>query len=143
MKKESYPLYFAGVRRQGVAACSTVVAGGFVFCSGASGLTEETGHVSSDDFVEQNAVAWNRIKRVLEEVGSSLENIVKFTAFLKKTGDTDYFLTFEKARLKYFEENCPVLIEDPPAYTCVQVLGFAYPELLVEIDVIAIIPDER
>ena len=139
MKKETYPLYFAGVKRP---YASAVVAGGFVFCSGASGKTLETGRVPSNDFVEQNRVAWNRIKLALEQAGSSLENIVKFVAYIKKKGEVDYFETFEKARLEYFKENCPALIDEPPAYTLVQVPSLAQDDMLVEVDVIAIRPDE-
>ena len=62
MKKKAYPLYYAG-KKQGFSR--SVVSGGFIFLSGSSGRTIETGEVSSNDVAEQTRVASDTIIRNL------------------------------------------------------------------------------
>jgi enamine deaminase RidA (YjgF/YER057c/UK114 family) len=42
--------------------------------------------------------------------------------------------------MDYFRKNASSLVEDMPAGTAVGVISLAYPRMLVEIDVIAVIP---
>ena len=84
MEKKTHPLVYAGVKQRFV---RSVVVGDLVFLSGSSGRTMETGDVSSDNVREQMIVALDKIKGALEEVGSSLENIVKTVIYLKHVED--------------------------------------------------------
>ena len=133
MKKKTYPLEYAGVKQR-YATC--VVVGDLVFCSGMTGRTPETGDVSSDNVAEQMVVALDRIRKALEQTGSSMENIVKTIILLK---DLEYYQQMRAAELKYYQEYAPRLVKEPPASTYVQPAILARPEFLVEFDVTAVI----
>ena len=137
MKKKTYPLEYAGVKQR-YAAC--VVVGDLVFCSGMTGRTPETGDVSSDGVGEQMVVALDRIKKALEQTGSSMENVVKTVIYLKEIKD---YQSVRDAEFEYYRKYCPLLVEEPPASTVVQVVSLARPRVLVEVDVVAVIPREE
>jgi 2-iminobutanoate/2-iminopropanoate deaminase len=136
MKKKTYPLEYAGVRQR-YATC--VVVGDLVFCSGMTGRTPETGDVSSDNVADQMVVALDRIKKALEQTGSSMENIVKTVIYLKEIKDYQFM---RDAEFEYYRNHCPLLVEEPPASTVVQVVSLARPRVRVEVDVVAVIPRE-
>ena len=135
MKKKTYPLYYEGKKQR---FARSVVSGGFVFLSGSSGRTIETGDVSSSDVTEQTNVALDKIKLALAEAGSSLEHIVKMTIYLRNMSD---YQAMKDAEFKYYQKHAPSLAEDPPASTVVQVVSLSKPSMLVEFDAIAILPD--
>jgi len=135
MKKKTYPLYYEGKKQK---FARSVVSGGFVFLSGSSGRTIETGDVSSSDVTEQTNVALDKIKLALAEAGSSLEHIVKMTIYLRNISD---YQAMKDAEFKYYQKHAPSLAEDPPASTVVQVVSLSKPSMLVEFDAIAILPD--
>ncbi len=136
MKKKTYPLEYAGVKQR-YATC--VVVGDLVFCSGMTGRTPETGDVSSDNVAEQMVVALDRVRKALEQTGSSMENLVKTVIYLKEMKD---YQSVRDAEFEYYREHCPLLAEEPPASTVVQVVSLARPRVLVEVDVVAVIPRE-
>jgi 2-iminobutanoate/2-iminopropanoate deaminase len=135
MKKKVHPLSYGGKRQR---FARSVVSGGFIFLSGSSGRTIETGEVSSNDVTEQTKVALDKIKLALAEAGSSLEHIVKMTIYLRNM--TDY-QAMRDAESHYYQDHAPSLAEDPPASTVVQVVSLSKPNMLVEFDAIAILPD--
>ncbi len=137
MRKKTYPLEYAGLKLR-YATC--VVVGDLLFCSGMTGRTPETGDVSSDNIAEQMVVALDRIKKALEETGSSMENIVKTVIYLKEMKD---YQSMRDTEFEYYREHCPLLVEEPPASTVVQVVSLARPRVLVEVDVVAVIPREE
>ena len=134
MKKKTYPLEYAGVKQR-YATC--VVVGDLVFCSGMTGRTPETGDVSSDNVAEQMVVALDRVRRALEQTGSSMENIAKTVIYLKEMKD---YQSVRDAEFEFYRKHCPLLVEEPPASTVVQVVSLARPRVLVEVDVVAVIP---
>jgi 2-iminobutanoate/2-iminopropanoate deaminase len=135
MKKKTYPLYYEGKKQK---FARSVVSGGFVFLSGSSGRTIETGEVSSSDVTEQTKVALDKIKLALAEAGSSMEHIVKVTIYLRNMSD---YQAMKDAEFQYYRKHAPSLAEDPPASTVVQVVSLSKPSMLVEFDAIAILPD--
>jgi 2-iminobutanoate/2-iminopropanoate deaminase len=135
MKKKTYPLYYEGKKQK---FARSVVSGGFVFLSGSSGRTIETGEVSSSDVTEQTKVALDKIKLALAEAGSSMEHIVKMTIYLRNMSD---YQAMKDAEFQYYRKHAPSLAEDPPASTVVQVVSLSKPSMLVEFDAIAILPD--
>ena len=135
MKKKTYPLYYEGKKQK---FARSVVSGGFVFLSGSSGRTIETGEVSSSDVTEQTKVALDKIKLALAEAGSSMEHIVKMTIYLRNMSD---YQAMKDAEFQYYQKHAPSLAEDPPASTVVQVVSLSKPSMLVEFDAIAILPD--
>ena len=135
MKKKVYPLFYAGKKQK---FARSVVSGGFIFLSGSSGRTMETGEVSSSDVAGQTRVALDKIRLALVQAGSSLEHIVKMTIYLREMSD---YQAMRDAEFAYYQKHCPSLAEDPPASTVVQVVSLSKPNMLVEFDAIAALPD--
>ena len=134
MKKKTYPLTYAGKKQQFARA---VVVGDFVFLSGSSGRTMETGEVASNNMAEQMKVALDKIRATLTEVGTSMDNIVKTTILLKRIEDYNLMRQTER---EYWQKYSPRLIEEPPASTFFQPVSLSKPDMLIEIDAIATIP---
>ena len=80
-----------------------VIAGKFIFVSGTTGFNPTTG-VLSDSFEEQARQSFQNIKTILEEMGSSLEKIVKTTVFMVSGND---FSILNKVYGEIFPENAP------------------------------------
>jgi len=131
MKKRTFPLIYAGKKQR---FARSVVVGDLVFLSGSSGRTMETGEVSSNNVKEQMIVALDKIKGALEEAGSSMNNIIKTTIYLKHVED---YQVMRDTELEYYKKNAPSLVDEPPASTFIQPASLAKPSMLVEIDVIA------
>ena len=98
------------------------VAGEFVFVSG------QTGQVSGKEttFSEQFENAMEKIKKILEASGSSLDKVVRISVYMARKDD---FKTMNDLFGKYFPQ-------DPPARTTL-VAGFVADGIHVEVDVIA------
>ncbi len=135
MKKKVHPLFYAGKKQM---FARSVVSGGLIFLSGSSGRTIETGEVSSNDVAEQTRVALDKVRLALEEAGSGLKHIVKMTIYLREMSD---YQAMRDAEFGYYQKYCPSLVEDPPASTVVQVVSLSKPNMLVEFDAIALLPD--
>jgi len=82
-------------------------------------------------------VALDKIRGALEEVGSSMDNIVKTVFYLKRLED---YQIIRDTELGYYQKYTPRLAEEPPASTFIQPVSLAKPNMLVEIDVIAVMP---
>ena len=103
--------------------------GNLVFVAGQTGRHPVTGEVGRD-VREQTRNVLERIKRILEAAGTSLENVLTVTTHLTKRED---LAAYNEEYAKYFPT-------DKPARTTVEVM-LNSPELLVEITVTAGIPD--
>ena len=57
-------------------------AGGFIFCSGIVALSPDTGSLVEGDIEAEVRQALDNLSALLEDVGSSLEAVVKTTVFL-------------------------------------------------------------
>jgi 2-iminobutanoate/2-iminopropanoate deaminase len=80
-----------------------VIAGDFIFISGTAGIDPATGKLS-DKFEEQARQAFLNIKTILEEMGSSMDKIVKTTVFMVTGND---FSILNKVYAEVFPENAP------------------------------------
>ncbi len=80
-----------------------VIADNFVFISGTPGLNPVTGKLS-DSFEEQAMQSFMNIQTILEELGSSLNKIVKTTVFMVSGND---FSVLNKVYGKVFPQNAP------------------------------------
>ncbi|MCC6474730.1 MAG: RidA family protein [Burkholderiales bacterium] len=136
MKKKTYPLFYSGKKQQ---FARSVAVGDLLFLSGMSGRTMETGEVSSDDVAEQMKVALDKVRAALAEAGTSMDNIVKSVIYLKRAQDYDVMRRTER---EYWTRHAPGLLEEPPASTFMQPVSLSKPDMLVEIDIIALIPQE-
>ncbi|MGQ4273922.1 RidA family protein [Terrihabitans sp. B22-R8] len=115
--------------------CQTVVARGtMVFVRGQIGQDLDTGDsVAIGDAEGQTERAMANIKMLLEEAGSQLEHICKITIYII---DPRYREPVYRTVGKWLKGVHPVS-------TGIVVSALARPEWLVEVDAIAVIPDER
>lgn len=100
--------------------------GDLVFTSGQIPLDPKTGEIVSDDVKEQTKQCFENAKAILEEAGTSLENAIKLTVFIK---DMNEFANINEVYASYFPEN-------KPARSCVEVARLPK-DVKVEIEVIA------
>jgi len=146
-KIKKYPMYYGGVKqtypniKPGVPFFSrSVVVGNLIFLSGAAGRTLETGDVPSDNFEEQMVVALDKVRMTLDETGSSLDNLVKTVILLRDQQD---FPRMWKTLLEYYQKRAPLLVEEPPASTVIQVASMAKSHYLVEVDAVAVVSKDE
>ena len=107
-----------------------VIAGNFIFLSGTTSKEPDGHYIAAHDIIAQTHVVIDRVEAALKKVGSSLENVVKVTAYID---DINNWKQFNTTYLEHFETN-------RPARTTIQAGGFEN-GACVELDVIAIIPD--
>ncbi len=134
MKKKTYPFISAGKKQQ---FARSVVAGDLVFLSGTTGRILETGEIVSEDLEGQMRAALDKIRTSLTEAGTSMDNLVKLTTYLKNKEDYEPMRQIEK---EYWQKFAPRLLEEPPASTVIQAISLTHPKILVVIDAIALIP---
>jgi 2-iminobutanoate/2-iminopropanoate deaminase len=103
-----------------------VVANGFVFVSGQVPLDPVTGQIVAGGIAEQTARVFENIRNVLEAAGSSLDQAVKTTVYLKDMGD---FAPMNEVYARYFPAN-------PPARATVEAARLPR-DVRIEIDCIA------
>jgi 2-iminobutanoate/2-iminopropanoate deaminase len=113
-----------------------IVVDNLVFLSGMTAQDTKTGACLTDTIRDQMVVCLDKVKAALEEVGSSMENIIKTLILLKDVKD---YQMMRKTELEYYQKHAPRLVEEPPASTFMQPASLARPEFLVEIDVIAVL----
>jgi 2-iminobutanoate/2-iminopropanoate deaminase len=130
-KKKTHLLSYAGQKQR---FARSVVAGDFVFLSGSSGRTLETGEVSSDDVRDQTRVAMDKIRLALE-AGTSMGNIVKILIYFKDMKDYE---VVKQTEFEYWEQHAPSLAAEPPASTVCEVASLSKSNMLVEFDVTAL-----
>ncbi|MFC2013683.1 RidA family protein [Chloroflexota bacterium] len=136
-KIKTYPYLYAGKKQ--AEFCSTKIVGNLVWAAGMSGRLPKTGQVGTPDPGQQVRDALDKIKHNLEEAGTSLENIVRMNIYVKDTNRDREQL--EAAWGDYLKKNAPDLLENPPAATWVGVRELYYPNMLVEFEAMALLPD--
>ncbi|MFL1431589.1 MULTISPECIES: RidA family protein [unclassified Nocardiopsis] len=114
------PAFSQGVRVDG---------GSLVVVGGQNG-TDATGAVVSDDLGEQTVQAFRNVLAVLAEAGADQTHVAKLTIHLKVGGDVT----------AGYRAAGEVWGPHPTAITVLQVAGFARPDVLVEIDALAVAP---
>ena len=102
-----------------------IIVGDFVYTSGQIPINPATGVMESDIKLATKQSMEN-VKAILEAAGTSLENVVKTSIFLKDLND---FAAVNEVYGTYFTEN-------PPARSCVQVAKLPK-DAVIEIEAIA------
>lgn len=108
------------------------VYGDLIFCAGEDAKDEKTEKVEGTTTAEQTEVTFRNLKATLESLGSSLENVVKTTVYLKDPRD----------RNQYGQVRSKWMPHQPPS-TLIMGVDLAEPEMLVEVDAIAVIPGAK
>jgi 2-iminobutanoate/2-iminopropanoate deaminase len=96
-----------------------------IFTSGQIPIDPATGELVTD-IKEATKRSMLNVKAILEQAGSSLENIIKATIFLKNIDD---FGSVNEVYGEFFKEN-------PPARSCVEISRLPK-DAVIEIEVIA------
>ena len=127
MKKE---IVRVGVERPNPNLSLATKFGNLVFVAGQTGRHPATGEVGKD-VREQTRNILERIKVILAAAGTSLDNVLSAMTHLTRVQD---LAAYNEEYAKYFPT-------DKPTRTTVTVAALNSPELLIEITVIACIPD--
>lgn len=104
-------------------------AGGLVFTAGQAGRNRETGQMG--DLAEQTDWALRNLDAILRAAGTSLLSAVKLTVFLREGSDPGPLN-------KVFSDRFP---EPRPARSTVYVSRLKGPDMLVEIEAVAVRED--
>lgn len=103
--------------------------GDLVIVSGQAAVDDDGRVVGAGDFGRQARRAVGNLERVLEAAGSSLAQVVKVTIYVT---DMAYFRDVVELRREVFTPPYP-------ADTICEVSALAYPELMFEIEAIALV----
>lgn len=104
-----------------------IMANGFLFTSGQIPINPATGNVDAEGITAQAEQVMINLKAVLEEAGTSFDNVVKTTCFIADMSD---FAAFNEVYAKY--------ITSAPARSCVAVK--ALPKgVLCEVEAVAVV----
>mgnify|MGYP000134111308 CR=1 FL=1 len=107
-----------------------IKAGNLIFVAGQGPIDPRTRQIIGNTIEEQTEATLKNIKAILEEAGSSMENVVKVTVYLNSMED---FEAMNKVYSRFFKEK-------PPARTTIQ--AKLWRNIMVEIDAIAVAPDK-
>jgi len=113
--------------------CMVVRAGNHIFMRGQTGFTLDGEMVGVGDAAAQADNAMNCVKQLLEEAGGKLEHICKITIYLT---DPRYREDVYRVIGQHLKGVFPVS-------TGLVVQALARPEMVMEIDVDAVIPDDE
>ena len=103
------------------------VFGDFIFLAGEDSKDPVTQEVRGATVAEQTEYLFENMRRTLESLGSSLTDVVKITVYLKDPRDRNQYLA---ARARFLPQS-------PPG-TLIMGVDLAEPEMLVEIEAIAV-----
>lgn len=88
-----------------------------------------------EGLAEQADLTFKNIVEQLEDAGAGVEDVVKLNVYIKNM-DTASLQPVGAAEAKYFTQK------DKPASTWVGVTGLVYPQLLLEVEAIAVVGDK-
>jgi 2-iminobutanoate/2-iminopropanoate deaminase len=100
-----------------------------VFISGQAPVSADGQLVGANDFEAQTRQVLENLVTVVEEAGATLDNVVKLTVFLTDMGKLQ----------EYTQIKREVFQGEPPASTAVEVRALARPEMLVEVEALAVL----
>ncbi len=103
-----------------------LTSGNLVFCAGQIAINPATGAMIDGDVAAQTERALKNVQAVLDAAGSSLEQVVKVTIYLRNIDD---FNAVNEVYQRFF-------LNDPPARAAVEVSGLPK-SAAIEIDAIA------
>lgn len=110
-----------------------IKAGNTLYISGQVGV-DENRNLAKGDVVAQAEQAYKNIQAVLEAAGCSFDNLVKLNTYLTRVDDVPiYFDKVREVRMRFFTGD------DVPAATLVVVSALANPDLLIEVEGIAVL----
>ena len=152
MEKNTYKLYHGDTLM--IWGMGTVVKQprGLVWVAGTEGLVPDVDFSQGGMVVEgapaQTRLALEKIKSRLEEMGSSLEHIIKLTWYVVGPDFPDGVVNHPHFCFdvwdQFWRENCPSMASDcnPPTHDLIGITGLGIKGQIVEIACVAVLPDE-
>jgi len=113
--------------------CMVVKAGRHIFLRGQTGFDLDGNFVGAGDPAAQAEQAMSNVKVLLEEAGSKLEHVCKVTTYLTDRAYREAVYNVIGRHLKGVH----------PCGTGLVVRGLALPEMMMEVDVDAVIPEDE
>jgi enamine deaminase RidA (YjgF/YER057c/UK114 family) len=121
--------YYTGtVWEKQVAYCRAKKVGNLIFVAGTTAVNEN-GEIVGTNVYEQTVFVFKKIQKALQHFGADLPQVVRTRIYLL---DISQFSQVAQAHKEFFEGIDPVS-------TCIEVSKFVSPNLLVEIEVDAVI----
>lgn len=110
---------------------AVVVTGGkMIFVAGHGGQVDDNGRSLAGDFEAQTRQTFKNLEVTLQQTGATLKDLVTMTVFIT---DSRYGKQFTDIRMEIFKEKFP-------ASALITCDGLARPEMLVEVQGIAMLP---
>lgn len=107
--------------------------GRLVFCAGAVALDGDGNVVGAGDIVAQTRQVMENLRLALEAAGATFGDVVKVTNYVV---DANEWRRVLPVRAEYLKEPYP-------ASTFVEVRALMFPELLIEIEAVAVVHDQE
>ena len=104
-------------------------AASIVVVSGQASVSADGQLVGGDDFEAQVRQVFENMRTVVEQAGTTLESVVKLTVFLT---DMSKLRDYTRVKGEFFSG-------EQPASTAVGVTALARPELMVEVEALAVL----
>ncbi|MGO4329258.1 RidA family protein [Cupriavidus sp. 2TAF22] len=111
-------------------------AGSTVYLSGQIALRPDGSLAGVGDLVAQSRQCFENIQAILARVGGSMRDIVKMTTYFTCALTESVAQEYWVVRKEFFGDH-------KPASTGVQVKALLLPACLVEIEVVAVLPEQR
>jgi len=129
--EQSYPNVHLGTPKY----AGAIVTGDLCWVSGMTAQSFEDGSCLATTLEEQVFIALEKARMVLEQAGTSMDNVFKNLVLLK---DIEYYQRMRAAESRYYEQYAPRLVKEPPTGTFIQPASLARPEFLVEFEMVAV-----
>lgn len=107
-----------------------------LFISGTASVTEKGEYAHRGDIKAQTRRTFQNITKLLESEGADWHDMIRTTCYL---ADFRHYDEFNEVRNAFYAEQ---KLDPLPASTCIEA-RICWPELLVEIEGIAMIPKDR
>lgn len=125
--------YIGADARQKARAYSPAIkakGGTTIYLAGHGGFEDQAGKTYPNDFDAQVRVSFDRLRQTLQRAGGSLDDMVTMTVFIT---DMANGTRFTELRREFFKEG------QYPASALIGIRGLARPEMMIEIQAIAIV----
>jgi enamine deaminase RidA (YjgF/YER057c/UK114 family) len=117
-------------------AHAVTASGRLAFISGQVALDADGKLVGPDDLAAQTRQALGNVHRVLRTLGANWPDVIRFSWYVTDTSEIQVIRDIRDEFIR------PALGDRPnPASTLVQVAGLFRPDLLIEVEAVAALPD--
>lgn len=113
----------------GYSHVAEVSGGRMIYIAGQVSFDTSGNVVGKGDFAAQTTQVFENLKLALAAVGATFDNVVKVTTYVT---DMSHLQTLREIRGKFYGKNAP-------ASTLVEIGRLAHPDLLIEIEAIAVV----